>query len=68
MLEIKDLAGISEPLKKLIEVVAQGVGGISSSILTRKNAEAKPTKLEQLLAIAEAKTSWASRAKVVLLI
>jgi len=54
MFEIKDLAGISEPLKKLIEVIAQGVGGISSSILTRKNAEAKAYEIRTIAqAIAE---------------
>lgn len=37
-MDIKDLAGLSEPLKRLIEVVAEGVGAISQPLLTRKNA------------------------------
>ncbi len=41
MFEIKDVAGLSEPLKRLIEVIAEGVGGVSRSLLTRKNADAK---------------------------
>lgn len=40
-MEIKDIAGLSEPLKKLLEVVSEGIGGISRPILTRKNADAK---------------------------
>ncbi|CAG1769537.1 DUF2806 domain-containing protein [Geobacter sp.] len=48
MLEIKDLAGISEPLKKLIEVVAQGVGGVSRPMLTRKNADAKAYEIKTI--------------------
>ena len=41
MVEFKDIAGLSEPLKRLIEVIAEGIGGISRPILTRKNADAK---------------------------
>jgi hypothetical protein len=41
MIDLKDIAGLSEPLKKLIEVVAKGIGGISRPILIRKNADAK---------------------------
>lgn len=48
MFEIKDLAGISEPIKKLIEVIAQGVGGVSHSMLTRKNAEAKAYEIRTI--------------------
>lgn len=40
-MEIKDLAGISEPLKKLIEVISTGVGNLSKPYLVRKNADAK---------------------------
>lgn len=41
MIEFKDIAGLSEPLKRLIDVVAEGIGGVSRPILTRKNADAK---------------------------
>ncbi len=41
MIELKDLAGLSKPLKRLIEVVAEGIGGVSRPILTKKNADAK---------------------------
>ncbi|WP_375471607.1 DUF2806 domain-containing protein [uncultured Nostoc sp.] len=40
-MEIKDLAGISEPLKRLIEVMAEGFGAVSRPYLIKKNAEAK---------------------------
>ena len=40
-IEIKDIAGLSKPLKKLIEVTAQGIGGVSRPVLTRLNANAK---------------------------
>lgn len=40
-MNIKDLAGLSEPIKKLIEVIAQGVGSISKPYLIRKTADAK---------------------------
>ncbi|WP_416670109.1 DUF2806 domain-containing protein [Egbenema bharatensis] len=40
-MEIKDLAGISEPLKRLIEVISEGAGAISHPYLIRKNADAK---------------------------
>jgi hypothetical protein len=54
MFEIKDLAGLSEPLKRLIEVVAEGVGGISRPLLTRKNADAKAYEIRTVAqAIAE---------------
>ncbi|MEH2395500.1 MAG: hypothetical protein V7K21_28880 [Nostoc sp.] len=39
-MEIKDLAGISEPLKRLIEVMAEGFGAVSRPYLIKKNAEA----------------------------
>ncbi len=48
MFEIKDLAGLSEPLKRLIEVIAEGVGGISRSFLTRKNADAKAHEIRTI--------------------
>ncbi|BAY23146.1 hypothetical protein NIES2100_29100 [Calothrix sp. NIES-2100] len=40
-MEVKDLAGISEPLKRLIEVIAEGIGAVSRPYLIKKNAEAK---------------------------
>lgn len=45
-MEIKDLAGLSEPLKKLIEVVSAGVGGLSKPYLIRKNADAKAYEIK----------------------
>jgi len=54
MIEFKDIAGISEPLKRLIEVVAEGIGGVSRPILTRKNADAKAYEIRTVAeAIAE---------------
>ncbi len=40
-MDIKDLAGLSEPLKKLIEVVSAGVGALGKPYLIRKTADAK---------------------------
>ncbi len=48
MVEFKDIAGLSEPLKRLIEVVAEGVGGVSRPILTRKNADAKAYEIRTI--------------------
>lgn len=50
LLEIKDIAGLSEPLKRLIEVVAEGIGGISKPILLRKNADAKAYEIRTVAA------------------
>ena len=47
-MDIKDLAGLAEPMKKFVEVVAQGVGGFSKSYLIRKNADAKAYEIKQL--------------------
>lgn len=41
MIEIKDLAGLSEPLKKLVSVIANGIGAISKPYLIKKTADAK---------------------------
>lgn len=48
MVDIKDIVGLSEPLKKLIEVIAEGVGGISGPFLTRKNAKAKAYEIQTI--------------------
>lgn len=48
MFEFKDLAGLSGPLKRLIEVVAEGVGGISRPLLTRKNADARAYEIRTI--------------------
>lgn len=54
MIEIKDIAGLKEPLKRLIEVTAEGVGGLSRPFLTRKNADAKAYEVRVIAeAIAE---------------
>ena len=45
-MEIKDLAGLSDPLKKLIEVVSSGVGGLSKPYLIRKTADAKAYEIK----------------------
>ncbi len=47
-MEIKDLTGLSEPLKKLIEVVSQGVGALSKPYLIRKTADAKAYEIKLL--------------------
>jgi len=45
-MEIKDLAGLSDPLKKLIAVVSTGVGALSKSYLIRKTADAKAYEIK----------------------
>lgn len=45
-MEINDLVGLSKPLKKLIEVVSQGVGALSRPYLIRKTADAKAYEIK----------------------
>lgn len=45
-MEIKDLAGISEPLKKLIDVVSKGIGALSKPYLIKKTADAKAYEIK----------------------
>lgn len=45
-MEIKDLAGLSKPLQKLIEVVSQGIGAVSRPYLIRKTADAKAYEIK----------------------
>jgi hypothetical protein len=40
-MEIKDLAGLSGPLKRLVEVVSEAVGAVSRPYLIRRTADAK---------------------------
>lgn len=57
-LEIKDLAGLSEPLKKLIEVISQGVGAIYKPFLIKKTADAKAYEIKKIAqAIKESQTN-----------
>jgi hypothetical protein len=48
MMDIKDLAGLSEPLKRLIEVAAEGVGAISRPFLIKANANAKAFEIRTI--------------------
>lgn len=53
-MEIKDLAGFSEPLKKFIEVVSNGIGALTGPSLIRKNADAKAYEMRTVaLAVAD---------------
>lgn len=45
-MEIKDLAGLSQPLTKLIEVISSGIGNLSESYLIRKKTEAKVFEID----------------------
>ncbi|VAW48166.1 hypothetical protein MNBD_GAMMA03-45 [hydrothermal vent metagenome] len=45
-MEIKDLAGLSDPLKKLIGVVSTGIGALSKPYLIRKTADAKAYEIK----------------------
>jgi hypothetical protein len=40
-MDIKDIAGLSKPLTRLIEVVANGIGAVSRPYLIRRTSEAK---------------------------
>jgi hypothetical protein len=53
-MDITDLAGLSEPLKRLIEVVSSGIGNVSKPYLIRKTSEAKAFEIKTISkAIAE---------------
>ena len=45
-MEITDLAGLSEPLKRLIEVISSGIGNVSKPYLIRKTADAKAYEIK----------------------
>jgi hypothetical protein len=47
-MEIKDLAGLSQPLTKLIEVCSSGLGKVIEPHLIKKRAEAKAYELETI--------------------
>jgi len=47
-MEIKDLVGLSEPLKRLIEVISDGFGAISKPYLIKKTAEARAYEIKAI--------------------
>lgn len=47
-MEIKDLAGLSQPLTKLIEVCSSGLGKVCEPYLIKKRADAKAYELEAI--------------------
>ena len=47
-MDIKDLAGLSEPLKRLIEVTAEGLGAIAHPLLVKRNADAKAYEIRAI--------------------
>jgi hypothetical protein len=54
--EVKDLAGVSEPTKKLIEVVSRGIGTMYRPRALRNEADAKAYEI-RVLAAAEAESA-----------
>ncbi len=55
-MDITDLAGLSEPLKRLIEVISDGLGNVSKPYLIRKTADAKAYEIKVIAeAMAESK-------------
>ena len=44
--KIKDILGLSKPLTKLIEVIANGTGAITQPYLIKKNADAKAYEID----------------------
>lgn len=53
-MEIKDLAGLSEPLTKFLDLIGKGIGTLYKPRAIRKEADAEAYKVERL-AVAEAK-------------
>ncbi|MFZ5864656.1 MAG: DUF2806 domain-containing protein [Thermodesulfobacteriota bacterium] len=54
MVDVKDVVGLSEPLKKLIEVVANGIGAVTRPTLIRKEADARAYEIRTIAqAVAE---------------
>ncbi|GGA00862.1 DUF2806 domain-containing protein [Dyella caseinilytica] len=49
-MEIKDLAGLSKPLTRLIEVISQGIGAVSRPYLIRRTADAKAHEVRVIAA------------------
>ncbi|EMI23287.1 DUF2806 domain-containing protein [Rhodopirellula europaea] len=47
-MEIKDLAGLSEPLTRLIEVISKGVGAVTQPYLIRKVADARAHEIRTI--------------------
>jgi len=47
-MDIKDLAGVSEPLKKLIETVSKGIGAVFEPYLIKKKATANVEVINKL--------------------
>jgi len=48
MFKIKDLAGLSKPLKRLVEAIAEGTGGVSRPLLAWANAKAKAYEIRTI--------------------
>lgn len=48
LVEFNDVAGLSKPLKKLIEVLSEGVGAIYRPYLIRKTADAKAYEIKTI--------------------
>jgi Protein of unknown function (DUF2806) len=47
-MNIGDLAGISEPLKRLIEVISTGIGNVYRPTLIKRTADAKAYELKKI--------------------
>jgi uncharacterized repeat protein (TIGR03899 family) len=47
-MDIKDISGLGEPLAKLVEVVASGVGRVSRSFFIKRDADAKAYEIRKL--------------------
>ena len=45
-MEIKDLAGLSKPLTRLIEVISEGIGAVSRPYLIRRDAAARADEIK----------------------
>jgi hypothetical protein len=48
LIKIEDALGLSKPLTRLIEVIAEGVGGVTAPYLIRKTAEARAHEIKTI--------------------
>src|SRR5438552_3586046 len=48
IIRIEDLAGLSKPLTRLIEVISTGIGAVTTPYLIRKTAEARAYEIKTI--------------------
>src|SRR5437899_11419786 len=61
LVKIEDVVGLSKPLTRLVEVIAQGIGAVTTPYLIRKTAEARA---HEIRTISDALKDVAQRAEL----